>query len=53
MPHNDILNAESVKDVVLEYRERNTEAVDKYIVVEKEPDYIFVVNKERIDVLTD
>lgn len=27
--------------------------VDKYVVMEKEPDYMFIVNKERQDVLVD
>ena len=53
MPHNDILNALSIKKVVLEYKERYPDIVDKYIVLEKEPDYIFIVDKERRDVLTD
>ena len=50
---NDILNAESIKHVVQEYRLRKGAWIEKYVVMEQEPDYIFVVNKERIKVLTD
>lgn len=53
MPHNDILNAESIKAVVQEYRLRKGAWIENYVVMDKEPDYIFVVNKERINVLTD
>lgn len=53
MPHNDILNAESIKHVVQEYRLRKGAWIEKYVVMEQEPDYIFVVNRERIKVLTD
>ena len=53
MPHNDIINAESIKEVILEYNETHEDIVDKYVVLEKEADYIFIVDKERQNVLTE
>lgn len=49
MPHNDILNDDDIKQVI----ERYHEEYDEYIVLKKEPDYMFVVNLEREEVLLD
>ena len=53
MPHNDIVNAESIKEVIMEYSQRCPQQVEDFIVTEKEADYIFIANKEREQVLID
>lgn len=59
MPHNDILNDEKIKAVFATFlndnsigeREDNNQ-LKHYIKLEKEPDYVFVVAKDRLEVLT-
>lgn len=52
MPHNDILNDERIFDIFKEYLDANPQFKEQ-IVLTKEPDYMFVVNRKRKDVLTD
>ena len=52
MPHNDILNDLEIKKVFEQYIERNPQCAD-VIKLNKEPDYMFVVNRSRKDVLID
>lgn len=53
MPHNDILNDPNIKQILLDYQKVHPELVEKYVVMDKEPDYLFVVNESRAPVLTD
>lgn len=55
MPHNDILNDPEINKVFKDYIEANASSeseVLRMIPLEKEPDYVFVVNPKRKDVLT-
>ena len=52
MPHNDILNDLRIRKVFEEYFEKNPHLKSK-INLNPEPDYMFVVNLSRKDVLTD
>ena len=53
MPHNDILNDKEINKVFKEYIEASAPSeVLQRIPLEKEPDYVFVVNPKRKDVLT-
>ena len=52
MPHNDILNDLRIRKVFEEYFEKNPHLKGK-INLNPEPDYMFVVNLSRKDVLTD
>ena len=55
MPHNDILNDIVINDVFREYLENNRDGKGDFsqIRLQKEPDYMFVVNLEREQVLID
>ena len=50
MPHNDILNDLGIKQVFAEYLEQRPDLKDS-VRLEKEPDYMFVVNLKRKEVL--
>jgi len=52
MPHNDIMNDLKVRKV-FDRHLRTNEHLKKLIRINKEPDYMFVVNKEREEVLID
>ena len=52
MPHNDILNDNKIKKAFEEYLEKNPHLKSK-INLNKEPDYMFVVNLSRKEVLTE
>lgn len=56
MPHNDILNDKKIREVFNEYVIANSDELKEkkiHIQLDKEPDYMFVVNWERKDVLTE
>ena len=50
MPHNDILNDLEIKMVFQTYLEQNPQ-FKSTIILKKEPDYMFVVNQQRKEVL--
>ncbi len=52
MPHNDILNDLNIKKVFEEYLEKKPNLKSK-VNLNPEPDYMFVVNLSRKDVLTE
>ena len=52
MPHNDIMNDLKVRKIFERYLSANVH-LKKLIRLDKEPDYMFVVNKEREEVLVD
>ena len=51
MPHNDILNDERIKKIFAAHLNQYADLIT-HIKLEKEPDYVFVVAKDRIEVLT-
>ena len=51
-PHNEILNDLKIKNVFEEFLVTNTQYNDCFH-LRKEPDYMFVVNRNRQNVLTD
>ena len=52
MPHNDICNDPNIKKVFEEFISENAFYFNK-IIINKEPDYIFIVDRSRRDVLID
>ena len=53
MPHNDILNDRQIKSLFSNFVQQHGERYKNIVVLNKEPDYMFVVNKDRAEVLTD
>ena len=56
MPHNCILNDKRIKEVFKEYVSENAKEINAKkvkITLDKEADYMFVVNWKRKEILTD